>query len=432
MINQNSRKGNSKLELLNDYCVIDIETTGLDATADEIIEISALKIKNNSIIAKFSNLVKPQREISEFIANLTGITNDLVENEKSIEEILPDFREFIGSSILVGHNLRFDINFLSCLFVKYFDYDFANAYVDTMRLSRFLYKELDNYKLTTLANFLGIKTDGMHRATKDCFVTMQCYEKMKEYILFNRIDLNELMKRKKSSLHAKDIIVCNDQIDVDNLFYGQECVFTGTLAMPRRKAMQMVVDVGGKCADNITQKTRYLIVGNLEYQANIKGGKSTKLKKAESLILKGFDIEIISENVFYNVFDIKKEKNISDTVTTEVKNDHIKIERNFVEGTDYCLDEDKAYYYLNKGKNCEFENKLFEAIEAYEQAAYYGFTGNYVYDRLCVLYKKTNQPKKIKNILEFAIFIFDKIVPYTRCDRESKLNKYLDKLKKLK
>ena len=88
---ERSLKGKSTIDLLNDYIVFDIETTGLDSTYDEIIEIGAIKVHNNTIISIFNSLVKPQNEIDEYITKLTGITNKMVKDAPTIEEILPDF-----------------------------------------------------------------------------------------------------------------------------------------------------------------------------------------------------------------------------------------------------------------------------------------------------------------------------------------------------
>lgn len=73
--------------------------------------------------------------------------------------------------------------------------------------------------------------------------------------------------------------------------------------MTRKEAMQFVVDRGGLCGDSMNKKTNYLVLGNNDYCTTIKGGKSTKQKKAEKLKLAGCDIEIISENVFYDMLD---------------------------------------------------------------------------------------------------------------------------------
>ena len=129
---QRDKKGISTIDIINDYCVIDIETTGLDSKYDEIIEISALKVRNNKVIDQYTNLVKPKQRIfvdndekdfcvengekvkyiDEFITDLTGITNQMLQNAPNISEVLPSFNEFVKDDVLIGHNVNFDINFL--------------------------------------------------------------------------------------------------------------------------------------------------------------------------------------------------------------------------------------------------------------------------------------------------------------------------------
>lgn len=103
-------------------------------------------------------------------------------------------------------------------------------------------------------------------------------------------------------LNAKDITTSNTEFDESHPLYGKVCVFTGTLEkMPRKDAMQLVVDVGGIVGNSVTKKTNYLILGNNDYCPLIKDGKSSKQKKAEALKLSGQDIDIITENVFYDM-----------------------------------------------------------------------------------------------------------------------------------
>ncbi len=83
-----------------------------DPFYDEIIEISALKIIDNTIIDQFTSLIKPLNEIDEFITSLTGITNDMVKEAPSIDKVLPLFLNYIGSETVIGHNVNFDINFV--------------------------------------------------------------------------------------------------------------------------------------------------------------------------------------------------------------------------------------------------------------------------------------------------------------------------------
>ena len=108
--------------------------------------------------------------------------------------------------------------------------------------------------------------------------------------------------------------------------------------MQRKEAMQKVVDVGGLVQDNITKETNYLIVGSLDYISNIKGNKSSKMKKAENMKIKGLDIEIISENTFYDILNINY--NIENKTHAHTKSiDKIPL----ILDLDYCKFKGKKY-----------------------------------------------------------------------------------------
>lgn len=108
--------------------------------------------------------------------------------------------------------------------------------------------------------------------------------------------------RHTSKVSAKDISTDKTDFDETHPLYGKQFVFTGTLEkMSRKDAMQLVVDFGGSVGNSVTKKTNYLVLGNNDYCSSIKDGKSNKQKKAETLKLGGNDIEIISENVFYDM-----------------------------------------------------------------------------------------------------------------------------------
>ena len=108
----------------------------------------------------------------------------------------------------------------------------------------------------------------------------------------------------RDRVRSKDISTENTEFDETHPLYGKLCVFTGTLEqMKRKEAMQRVGDLSGSVADSVSKKTNYLILGNNDYCPLIKDPdkKSSKQKKAEKLKLAGNDIEIISENVFYDM-----------------------------------------------------------------------------------------------------------------------------------
>ena len=112
-------KGDSLLDFPESYTIIDIETTGLDSVHDCIIEVAALKINKGTIENTFSSLVKPNVKIDSFIEALTGISNSDVSKASEPEIVLSQFADFIGDSVLIGHNVNFDINFLYDNFEKY-------------------------------------------------------------------------------------------------------------------------------------------------------------------------------------------------------------------------------------------------------------------------------------------------------------------------
>lgn len=172
-------KGKCIVEFPSDYTVVDIETTGLSPGKCEIIEISALKVRNDKIIKSFSSLVKPSKKIDSFIMNLTGITNDMVVAAPKIKTVLPDFMEFVENDFILGHNVNFDINFIYDNLKKYYKKDFKNDFVDTMRLSR-IHCNLKKHNLKTLAKYYNISLQGHHRALVDCEITYNVYMNIKK------------------------------------------------------------------------------------------------------------------------------------------------------------------------------------------------------------------------------------------------------------
>ena len=295
-------KGRSILTAPDTYTVIDIETTGLDSRYCEIIEMSALRYVSGNLSDAFSTLVKPAEPIDEFITELTGITNDMVSDAPPISTAIKQFYDFIGSDILVGYNVNFDINFIYDVLQETYGVDFTNDFIDVMRLAKILLPDLKNHKLVTVADHYKAVSPA-HRSYADCETCNAVYRDLLSDISAQYGDFEAFKTSRPSrQLHAKDITATTDNFDTIHPLYGKRCVFTGTLEkMQRKDAMQLVVNLGGKCGDNVTAKTNYLILGNNDFCSLIKDGKSNKQKKAEALILKGKDIQILSENVFYDM-----------------------------------------------------------------------------------------------------------------------------------
>ena len=169
------RDANDK-DLSQTFVVFDLETTGFSNKNDKITEIGAVKVKNFEIVDRFNELINPEKDISYKVQELTGITNDLIKDKPTIEEILPRFMEFVGDSVLVAHNAEFDIGFINqkC---KEMNMEFKNKSVDTLMLARILLPHLKRFKLNNLTKELGVPLHNHHRAVDDAAATAQIFIK---------------------------------------------------------------------------------------------------------------------------------------------------------------------------------------------------------------------------------------------------------------
>ncbi|MDY3303983.1 MAG: PolC-type DNA polymerase III [Clostridia bacterium] len=166
--------GNAHGDLNSEFVVFDIETTGLSAEKDTIIEIGAVKIKNKKIVDKFETFVDPERAIPEKITEITSIKDEDVTGAPKLKDALASFFEFAKGSVLVAHNAGFDTSFIKNGAKQYgFEYNFACA--DTLELSRSLVQGLKNYKLDTLTKHFEVLLEHHHRACDDAQATGEIF-----------------------------------------------------------------------------------------------------------------------------------------------------------------------------------------------------------------------------------------------------------------
>lgn len=251
-------KGKSKLGFIDNYTVLDLETTGFDPSYDEIIEIGAIKFSCGEKVSEFTTLVKPENKIDSYITQLTGITNEMVKDAPKVEKVLPSLMNFIGDSVIIAHNANFDINFLYDNNMFHFAEPFANNFIDTLRISRRLFKNI-RHRLVDLANEFKIPYTVRHRAMADCEVTQRVYEYMKNYCSINNIDLTAPIKTSHGkSFILKDFKPVNEEFDISHPIHGMSVCFTGTLQnFQRKEALQIVTNLGGIPTDSVTKKQIY-------------------------------------------------------------------------------------------------------------------------------------------------------------------------------
>ena len=157
-------KGNSLIEDFENYVVVDIETTSLDHFRDdEILEISAIRVREKKEVKYFSKIIKIREEVGYYTTQLTGITNEMVEKEgEDLIKVLKSFQRFVGKDIIVGHNVNFDINYLYDSMEENLGEYLTNNFVDTLRLSRRLFSEMKHHKLDDLIDYFHLKRRNEH------------------------------------------------------------------------------------------------------------------------------------------------------------------------------------------------------------------------------------------------------------------------------
>ncbi len=152
---------------LGTFVSFDLETTGLDPNVDFVIEFGAVKVVNGVATERYQQFIKPPVRIPKFITKLTGITNEMVQDAPTFEEVVDDLYDFLGDHPLVAHNIYFDHNFLSVKREAIDGYPLKNDLMDTLSLVRTLRYDMINHKLGTVAEFYGLSQEGAHRADYD-------------------------------------------------------------------------------------------------------------------------------------------------------------------------------------------------------------------------------------------------------------------------
>ena len=232
------------------YVVFDIETTGLSKEKEMITEIGAVKVADGKIIDRFSTFVNPQRPISAEITKLTGITDDMVKDAPTIENVLPEFLKFCEDTVLVAHNASFDTGFIRIAAERAGLGELHHTIVDTLELARALLPELNKHKLDIVCEHLGVTLNGHHRAVNDAEATAEVFIKFLDMLaekkVFTLDEINVLASRtvnykKLRAYHA--IILVKNYTGLRNLYelvsMAHIDYFFRRPRIPKSKFMQM-------------------------------------------------------------------------------------------------------------------------------------------------------------------------------------------------
>lgn len=207
------------------FVVFDVETTGLSAVYNTIIELAAVKIKDGEIIDRFTSFANPHHPLSITTIELTGITDEMVKDAPDVEEVLQTFYDWIGDSVLVAHNAGFDIGFFNAGLKKIGIPRVTNPVIDTLELARFLYPELKNHRLNTLCKKFDIELTQHHRAIYDAEATghllMRMLKDAQERGILYHDELNERSRQETAYQRSRPFhvtLLAQNEVGLKNLF----------------------------------------------------------------------------------------------------------------------------------------------------------------------------------------------------------------------
>ncbi|MCK8823507.1 PolC-type DNA polymerase III [Fuchsiella alkaliacetigena] len=273
-----------------EYVVFDLETTGLNPQQHQIIELGAVKIEAGEIVDSFNSLVNPDSEIPAKIVELTGIDSSMVAEAPRLEEVLPEFLEFIEGTVLVAHNLSFDLNFINN---KLDRLRLENPALDTLNLARALL-DLKSFKLNRVAQELQIELENHHRASEDARVTAQIL-----------LELFELAQAKGMS-NLKQINSLSSEIN-----YQQLRPYHATILVKNQTGLKNLYKLVSKShIETFYRKPRILKSQLLANREGLILGSACEAGQLYQALLNGKDESALREiGKFYDYFEVQPLEN---------------------------------------------------------------------------------------------------------------------------
>jgi len=293
------KKGKEIPKFLDDYTLLDIETTGLRPYKDRITELGAIKVRNNQIVDKYSNLtIYPKsNRVPKFITELNGITEEKIMTEGiPIKEAMSEFRDFIGDDIIVGYNVNFDLNFIYDAVEKFHLKQLNNDYVDVMRFARTYYPRERHNRLIDCMQRAGIAQVEQHRGLDDSIDTKKVYDDFRENFTD---DLLEKMREQIKNVDLVNEKLTPQQLGMRNPIRNKNIVFSGHIHMDVDEAHQMIDNMAGQNQDSVDSATNYLIMGDHDFFRR----DNEDLNRARQLIKNGSRIKRLSESFFLSMLD---------------------------------------------------------------------------------------------------------------------------------
>lgn len=291
------------------FIALDFETA--NSSRASICSIGLVKVVNGVIQEEIHTYIDPEDKFTAFNTEIHGITEDMVRGAPTFEAYWPTFKAIIENETLIAHNASFDMSALRYA-LNTFDEPYAEfTYGCSYVFAKKVWPSLYNYRLSTVANYLGISFrhhDALEDARAAALVTLAALERSAVESLQDLSDMHNLqLGFQRSDSHTpagikknkKPVKLPAPKVKQSHPFFNARVVFTGKLqAMTRSKASQRIINCGGHCSNSVTKTTNFLIIGDYDLTSFTEIFHSTKMLKAEALINKGYPIEIIGEREF--------------------------------------------------------------------------------------------------------------------------------------
>jgi DNA polymerase-3 subunit epsilon len=304
---------------MGEFVALDFETA--NSKRASVCAMGIAVVSGTRVVDTVSWLVRP-RELyfDPFNTWIHGITEEDVENEPEFDELWDELRSYLTNRIVLAHSASFDFSVLRQVLDLYEIAYPRLSYFCSRVIAKRMWPGLLNYGLDTVSNHLGFTFehhDPQEDAVASAKVAIAALTKaqvstLKELAAKTDLLMGELYpggyrpcRLRPQHLRPESLVPSTSEFRVEHPFFDKLVVFTGTLqSMLRGEAMQCVIDLGARCANSVTKATNFLVVGDQDF-AKLRGAsKSSKLRKAESLIQNGRDLEIVRESEFLRMLDL--------------------------------------------------------------------------------------------------------------------------------
>lgn len=283
---------------MKDFCVLDVETTGLNWRKERIVQIGIIKLVDLVPVFRLNTLVNPEMHIPPETTKIHGIADEDVLSAPKYADIADQVFSLLNNSTIVGHNVTFDLNFIQYLLLyrSNSEADLSFDYVDTEQYARQVLPGMPNYQLQTLLKYYDIDPGAAHTAYDDAFATLKLFHALRyEYTHKEELAAKRAEEKKAERKNKREV----EKAERRSTFAAsplleQRFCFTGSFSLDREAMEKLAISVGALVqAKEPNGKTSYLVKGDVSDLPD--WALERKLRKAESLSAAGKPVKIISE-----------------------------------------------------------------------------------------------------------------------------------------